>query len=816
MRGRDEDDFDGMGGGMSQGRSAFGGTSSFSTTGLSKDGRFLGIALSENLASDFRKFYPMVLGWVRRAGQRLGVPVAEKFAESVLNKKGPAVQKFGNTAGNVIGYSIILSNQILDIGSNIYDSTKSINGLRQAVQPLAKVGGAASTVSPLSGDNEVVSNARKKINGIFWQRLLGTATGAIAIAPELYFMWNEQKAANANFEKKRALEKAKGKPEELANLWDKEISLGGVKTTGTAEEMRAAREILINRHRTEYETELTKLVTEGKATKAKELEKALTSLDKRKLKLDAIEHTVESLGEKGFNVSSLTNTIDSIREHHIGGEANNRIAAAIEQFKVSSKAGINNIAESAIKREYVQTHGAFDGRYTKYLSDDQRNAFRHGEGETLQGKLETELHEAQERMRDASKDDDKKDNSEVGKMAASLASGFAAEFTTQKIIGKSLDKYAQPIAIDRILHLRRVLEEAGDNPPELVPGIQLDKQRGENDTSYVRYVHDIFEQHQRDSGRPDIGERFFEHFEAARWDDKAIQEMPDEQLTAYEYAVKTIAKRIKDGRMDAIALVNLVGDKEKKIVRNDGRSFGPKGIGKDEAVAREAILHIVDEQTAIAHAGQKKSDGDINEKLGNFLFSVDDLKKVLNSDTLDKQQRAFVFTIFSDAVGNEKELCKLLGITDQRCNELRKETKDTFNATLDGAVLALADALQSDPEFEKKLKLTSKEKDVILSLADRISEEGKDVADLTADRQELKTLETVVANAVMKGKDGLWSHMVEKAKSVPQLIADAKKRREEAASTTMAEQHSTAEEGPTPLMDRATREEPVVPGGRGA
>lgn len=280
--------------------------------------------------------------------------------------------------------------------------------------------------------------------------------------------------------------------------------------------------------------------------------------------------------------------------------------------------------------------------------------------------------------------------------------------------------------------------------------------------------------------------------------------------------------------MDAIALANLVGDKKKKIVQNDGRNFGPKGSRMNEADTKTAILKVIDEQTAIAHAGQKKTDVDINEKLGNFVFSVEDMKKALDTDTLPRDQRTFQFRVFSDAVGNEQELCKLLGLDEARCAALRKETEDTFNVKLDGAVLVIAEALQADPTLEKSLKLMDKEKEVILTLAERIKEEGKDVADLTADRQQLVTLETVVANAVMKG-NGLWTKMVEKAKTIPDIIADAKKRREAEAAAPPPEMPQQGESWPPgeqlppapeggmdrhqrALAERTAREEPIVPG----
>jgi hypothetical protein len=801
-----DDDDDRMGG-FGQGHSSFGGTSSFNTTGLSDDGRFLGMKLSAGLASDFRRFYPVVLEWARVKGQHIGVPLAEKFAKNVLKKTSEKdIQRFGSRTGNVIGYSIVLSNQILDIGRNIYDSTQSLNDLRIAVKPLAKSGASEGGVMPLSGDNEVVVNARKKINGIFWQRLLQTATGAIAVAPSLMFQWNEQKAKNLRLNKAQELDRAIGDPEAIADLYDKELSAGGTKVSGTPEQLRKGKEHWIERHRAQYKTAMESSITGEFDHAKKEITELLQGLNPNN-----IEVGIEKLQAHGFDVRSLNSYVHEVTGTSTPGkEANKKIQDLIDRHRTSWMNNIDYHTDRALRVQYVQKHGAFDDADKKYsLSADGEydEDGRYHRKLTKKEELERELQKRQEDLRKLDEENRKGDGkgSEAAKMAATLASGIGAEFMTQRLIGSAAQKYQKPMALDRILHLRLVLEQSGDNVPDQIPGIQFEQNRNEKDTSYVEYVHNIFQQHQRDSGRAAIGDRFFEHFENARFDDAAIQQLPDEQLTAYEYAVKTIAKRIKDGRMDAIALVNLVGDKNKKLVKSDGR-FGPKGASKDDAKVKEAILHVIDEQTALAHAGHKKSDGDINEKLGNFIFSLDDMKNAMQDGVLDKQERAFLFTILSDAIGNDEELGKKLGLSDARRRELRKEAKDEYNAVLDGAVLVMAEQLQADPNLAKELKFSGKEKEIILSLAERIQQEGKDVADLTADRQELKTLETVVANSLIKGKDGLWAKVVEKAKGVPEIIAEAKKRREEQPSA----------EEPTSLMDRANREEPLVPGGRGA
>jgi hypothetical protein len=131
------------------------------------------------------------------------------------------------------------------------------------------------------------------------------------------------------------------------------------------------------------------------------------------------------------------------------------------------------------------------------------------------------------------------------------------------------------------------------------------------------------------------------------------------------------------------------------------------------------------------------------------------MKKALETDVLDKEQRAFVFTMFSDVVGSDVKLCQKLGIKTERCLELRKESQEHINQTLDSVVAVLSDMIDKDPEaVDKSLKITDKEKSLIKSLAKQERQEGKHAVDLTKDRQEVELLKTLSANAAMLlGKD---------------------------------------------------------------
>lgn len=827
---RDPDDDDyrdsGQYGGGVGTSSKFGGTSNFNTTMLSDDGRFLGIKLSKELAQSLNLARGGLMDWASRKGEQISIPLAEKVALQFTKGDKAKAFKTAGKVGNMVAYGIILSGEIANVGRNIYDTTDALNNLRIAVKPLGKANGGAGNVSPISGNNEVVANARAKINSVFWQRLAQTATGSITILPTLLGRLSEQKEANVKREKNRVVEHATSE-EELATILEQErrgITTGSKKIT-TAEKIEKAEKIMVENARKEWLAELEKFKKQNLTEVSGELQKALEALD-----AGNIDRGLNVLNEHGFDTGWISEEVKRIREKTAPSARVEALRGVIEEYQETESQNLGHYVDEALTAKYVRQNGAFDDEWTDYSNEYRSKGYGSERKLTHKEKIEAWVEKRiEEQRQEEQKTKGQKQNKEISGIAAGLGAAVLSELAAKAIGDKKLKKYSQPIAIDRILHLRRVLEQAGDNPPEQVAGIEG---RNERDMGYVRYVHNIFEQHQRDSGRPEIGDRFFEHFENARWDDAAVQQLPDEQLTAYEYAVKTIAKRIKDGRMDAIALVSLVGDKNNKIVRDNGRMFGARDNGRDEAAAKAALLKVIDEQTALVHAGKVKSDADVNEKLGNFVFSVEDIKKALETDALSTEERAFIFTLFSDVVGNDKQLCKMLGITDDRCQELRKEKQETFNDKLDGAVLELADRVKAADADLEKIKLTEKEKTLITTLAERIREDGKHAADLTENRQELKALETVALNAPMamdkakiEGRPSFLSRVLERAKEVPGIIAEAKKRREEQPKTAVGEEAGFAdqaprrdgsfasEDGPTPLVERAARsEEPVAPG----
>lgn len=754
----------------SSSRENFGKTSSFNTM-LSDEGKFFGVNLDSETRKKIGDLYPLIL------------PTIVQKGEELVNRWNP---KFGNA----VGWALALGNQALQVGDNIYKSIKSSNDLRVAVQPLNKV--AASSTSALSGNNEVIANARGRISSIFWQRNVDTLVSTIGALPAIIQKASQHSKVSATKNLQKEIEEANGDLKVLQEIEEKRLAGAYSHANGdaskkgkmTEKDRRTIRTNIELAQEKEYEAKFIQY----KKNNLEPTKKTITE-ELKKLTVDDHEFQLGVLKKNGLDTSKIEEDLkylslkapDEITRRFIRFQADRTkpvdldhdviIKKLIEEFQKSagSKAKIEYFAAEKIKDEFVKREGAWDN---SWITDPKRNGYGSDRELTHKEKLKKSFEKLDEETRKADSEllasekktksgsDEHGDSKNIVNLGYGVAGGVAKQVVGGLLGDDAKEKYKKPIALDRILHLRRVVEQPKDNldwkPPEEVPPVTLDsgKKGGESkekSMSYAQFVHEIFQQHQRDSKRVEIGERYFAHFEKVRWDDKKIQEMPDSELSAYEYAVKTLAKRIKDGRMDALALVELVGNSHgKKIVQNDGRTFGPQGAGKDENDIKAAILALIDERSAMVHTAQEKTEAQVNDKLANFVFSVEDMKAALETDVLDREQRTFIFTMFSDVVGSDEKLCQKLGIKTERCIELRKESQEHINQTLDSVVAVLADMIDKDPKaVEASLKITDKEKTLIKSLAKHEHDEGKHVVDLTKDREEVEVLKTLSANAAM-------------------------------------------------------------------
>jgi len=724
-------------------RGRYGETSDFSTTLISNDGRFFGVKINQETASQLNTFYSVVMDWARRQGEKLTVPAVNKIGETVFNVKDAAkLTQTSNRIADAVGYGIIFSKQLFDIGGNVYDSVSKLNDLRTAVQPINRTG--AGSVSPLSGDNEVVSNARSKIKNLFNSRMIQTATGAIAVAPTFFIKVSEQKQKNVQRRSDQNLDGIKNDSDKIAQEYRRQVNGATEAAEINVRQEGLKKALLQEREAYMAEYELFKTNHENKIQErlAKDLESVTA---------ENIEQKLEALASYDINTRHIERVIEQ------GSQVD--LKNAVDRLKAQMDELMPKLLEREIRKDFVRHKGValnHEWQFEGLHSGDARHPTIEEQLISASRKTEENLRRIEE-QHEEKKHGAEKIPAEMAKAASSLVAGVASQILGEKLVGKKLDKYNDPIALDRILNLRRTLEKYTGEPPELIADMNTHSEMG-----YVRYVHEIFQEHQRDCDRPEISSRFTENLEKSRWDDAAIFQMRDEDLNAYEFALKAIAKRIKDGRMDAIALVELVGNKNTKIVRNDGRSFGPAGSGRDDQKVKDAIRAIIDDKSAKLRANQEQSHAEISQKLGDFMFSVDDLKISLDDKTLDPEMRAFVFAIFSEVIGNDEQLSKMLGMSKERIVELRNQSNANFTERLDGAVAVLSDMVEQQPEKLKSLvKMSAKEEQLLTQYAAQLAE-GKHVNDLTESRDDRKSIETLLANVLMASKQSpaLWQEVV--------------------------------------------------------
>ncbi|MDE3017261.1 MAG: hypothetical protein KGI29_10165, partial [Pseudomonadota bacterium] len=406
-------------------REDYGKTSDFDTTSLSENGQWFGIKLSPTLAEKADLFYSTALTYLSEYGERWA---AKRF-------RNPAV-------GNAVAYAIIFGKQGADVGRNLYDSANMLNDMRVATRPLGK----SASVAPLSGNNEVIANARAKINGIFWQRILKTAASTIQAAPALINKLG--KHAKDQHEKQliSEFEKAKDNPEKQADLLEKELTIGNSKIGFDAAEMEAATEKLITKRRKAYQAKFDEF---KKTKEAKEIVGELDDL--LKLTVDNVDDRLKKLERHGFGIHRL--------EH--AGDPNKK--AAIDAFLKTAKDQKKRAVENLLKKKFVRQHGAFDHEWQeayrfgedRYYSRNQELPPTHKDQIEQQiGKLRESQQKAKQEEESGGKDHDGKIN-EMFKLGSGLGAGIVSEIVTKAIGGKALEEYKKPIALDKILHLRR-------------------------------------------------------------------------------------------------------------------------------------------------------------------------------------------------------------------------------------------------------------------------------------------------------------------------------------------------------------------------
>ncbi len=698
-------------------------TSGFDSRDLvTKDGMFLGMQLSPQTASMMRFIVYTFLPYISKRVENTGGKLASEVAQKHFSITDPQVlSKIGLRSANIIGVAAALHPQIFDalgIGKKLFDS---LSDIKLAVEPVL-VANKKHNASVLSArSNEVINKAVDEALASAWSDIMQSLGRAIAAIPHLLMLKGRHEE----------------RMEKLNNVAEWEAAHSG----GIGKQ----KEYLANKLKKDLSAIKDK--SEGFRSFLKEEKKAwFDGLEVYKKNSKNQEQARKNLAKEAESDYSYGK-----RKELFAKNKGRRYTGSNKEERES----FNRIVEEEITRMYMDEHGVFDESCYRLTGDSMRGGYGYGYGYGGYGSnsrktIEQQYREQYAEMEKAKFEQEKNlEKDGKGWDKDILTHGFASigavfgEIGGYIAAGLGIKKQADPIALDLILHLRRALDE--DAKRESIPP---KGERGE-ESGFAHYVHKIFQEHQQDYSKAAIGERYYEHLKDARWDDKEIFSKKDIELTPYEYAIKLIAKRIQDGRLDAIALVNLVGDR--KIVQASGKSFGPRSGGTDEHI-KEAILAEVDRECALFKPHHPGNQEKLSDEISNLTSSDFDYKLAFGASGRQGEERAFLFARLDGLIDNDKNLGEFTGLKSEEIKALRSAAQENKkkDITLSAAILELSEMAENDAKSLEKHKITAEEIDKLGKIAASIGE-GRTAED-SIGHEDKKVIDTVLANVAMEEK----------------------------------------------------------------
>ncbi len=705
-------------------------TSGFDSSKLSNDKQnFFGFELTPELSLAVNGLWAYAVGPARKYMEKNSEKIATDFAKTHLAEHFPtdmAAKAFGSKVGNYVGWATIFSKQIsdaIDIGAT---GLSNLSAVSTAIQPVAKANGQGNSIEALFGmtDNHMINNAVGKTAKVAGHDFIKMLAGMVFTLPEIFNKVKEQQTKVTNREQQLKFENLDNmSKEEKAALFKKEM--GNEWATIEAK----------NKHLQDIlDTSRQERADAYKAFK-RENQKAITETFETELAEIGKNTRLERLG---LNENSKKLLVGDKRK-----ENNNQ--------KVFEKA-----LESRIKQEFVIRNGAFDRTEAALIPHDYL-----GKGDTThETRITKEYNDRWAKLTggDTKTADGKKVDPKDDKMHPEFAKGMAAAaaavaygvlnsmFGTSKQAGLN-----NHIALDDVLELRRQMEE-NENRESI-------RSRNDRNTAYsfVQYVDRIIKKDLDDCHHRGIADSETQHFKTAGFKDEAVQKMDDKDLSAYEMAVKHIARRIQDGRMDALALVNLLGD-DGNIVAKTVQSFS----GKEDPDIKEKIIKEIDHQSALMRPHHAIDHEKLSELMAHFNF---DFKKAFGPNGYKGAERAFLFSIVESHITDEKALHDVTNLTSKEMADLRKEWEGHAEKTMTRAIQAVAEVLEKTPEKLEDMHLTDNEKSAILRLAEELERGGKQADDLLSANKDRKLdIEAKIANAVdaLSAQDStFWRDKVE-------------------------------------------------------
>lgn len=263
----------------------------------------------------------------------------------------------------------------------------------------------------------------------------------------------------------------------------------------------------------------------------------------------------------------------------------------------------------------------------------------------------------------------------------------------------------------------------------------------------MQSVLEIFQQNERDHGRPLIGNKL---------------------MAGFEPALRQITKAIASGELDPMALFNLVGDGKVIIHYKSGKRGFANAKQVEELIKAQQRSYSPHDLTSAEE----------------FLADLSNPEKMLslikqNLGSMNGNDKALFAALFPD------EVLGRAGMSKSEISEAHKQAHDLMY----GFVAAIiADLANKNPEYLKNIAHCSDENiEFLRNFAQQIESEGiapvKQIVD-GKDKSVIDLIRTAVLYEQMETGKNPWTEKIKSSKSVGEILSS--KRGEEVVSDSSA------------------------------
>lgn len=261
------------------------------------------------------------------------------------------------------------------------------------------------------------------------------------------------------------------------------------------------------------------------------------------------------------------------------------------------------------------------------------------------------------------------------------------------------------------------------------------------------YILEIFQEHERDRTGTYVRER---DVGASAKKQKLIDPMGPSLIAQLKPAIDTIAEYIADGRLDAYALVNLVGDN--KVVCH--KPNGARVFAKNTEMSA-----ILDSLVSVMNTKENVKSEEFFSDFADPALIQGVLKR--NLAEMKGKEKAYFAALFPD------DILQRAGMNKNEIVATRKQAHEFMNEAVVATVRALAG---KDAEYVKQLGLSENDMSAIGDLAKKV-EEGDMQALLVATEGRNKEVIAAIRRAGLNAQankidQGFWTKRIAESESI--------------------------------------------------